>query len=90
MSEKNYCGPDYFPEKVRGLLSDLFNEECKVHDSDYGNGTGKLVADAKFFYNMVIRCHQEKYPTWTYVVAFFFFFMVLIFGFFSYRRAKKK
>ena len=90
MGEKKYCGPDFMPNWAREKVSNLFNEDCKVHDEDYTGGKNRILADVKFLYSMIKRCHAEKYPWYSYFVAFFFFFMVLIFGFLTFEKAKKK
>ena len=55
MSEKSphRCGPGFFPEPLRAILSIPFNDSCTIHDDEYGKGErdqGEI--DREFLQNM--------------------------------------
>ena len=61
MSEDCHCGPGWFPQGIKRILSKKFNVACQHHDQEYRLQTkSKPHADSLFFNEMLELCQCKK------------------------------
>jgi len=85
MESQYRCGPGWFPEWMRRILSVRFNLACAAHDSAYAAGVDSREAiDRKFLSNMLELAGWN--PFWI-LMAYLYFAVALAFGRGQYRGA---
>ena len=78
----NYCGPYFFPEWLKKLLSFGINDACKLHDHYYTvKDLPRFLTDLIFMYH-IIWCSILNILKGVYglVAAPFFFVLIVMFG----------
>lgn len=72
------CGPGWFPEWLRRVLSTRFNLACAVHDDAYGVGAlPREEIDKKFLENMLELAGWN--PFWI-LTAYLYYAVARVFG----------
>ena len=49
-----YCGPKYFPQWLRKILSKKFNAACEFHDKGYSLGADRWKSDKCLLAEMIV------------------------------------
>lgn len=80
-----HCGPFWFPEWLKRILSKKFNDACAYHDEQYEKqNLPKDYIDDVWLGMMIDRSGTK----WDLVVAYTFFSIMVIFGWTSWHRNK--
>ena len=82
MASKYRCGPGWFPEWLRRILSVRFNLACAAHDIAYEkDGLSKKEADQQFLSNMLELAGRS--PFWI-LMAYVYYAVARAFGHLRY------
>ena len=79
--DKCYCGPWYFPAKLKCVISEWFNRPCRRHDHDYRMNNGRFASDWRFYIGMF---KLSGYNPIKHLVALVFYIFVFLLGWISY------
>jgi hypothetical protein len=87
-----YCGPTYFPKKLRKILSFPLNKACRLHDRFYSKKTyPRIKADfIFFFYSIKISLLRTIRGLLGLVLAPIYLLAVIPFGILSWRNYNGK